>query len=178
MYIFMSMVCLVLYRVYSSQHPLPLMGKPCTNFPAWGKLFNGAYHAVRLSVMRVFGNLLGSLDFLGHRKSWPRGSYVEFSCLGKTNRQRKPQKFTQIIGFFFSFQANLRGAKVGLLSWLHFSHLGKYCVHGVLSHPFFLDGKYLAPTFLQWEKPFHWCSKNLLLMVSYSYPMFLFGSKC
>ena len=178
MYVFMSMVCLVLFGVYSSRHPLPLMGKPCTHFPAWGKLFNGAYHAVRLSVMRVFGNLLGSLDFLGHRKSWPRRKLCRVFMFRKNKQTNKTTKMYPDHWVFFSFQANLRGAKVGLLSWLHFSHLGKYCVHGVLSHPFSLMENILRPLSCNGKKPFHWCSKNLLLMVSYSYPMFLFGSKC
>ena len=177
MYVFISMVCLVLFRVYSSRHPLPLLGKACTHFPAWGKLFNGTYHAVRLSVMRVFGHLLGSLDFLGHKKSWPRRKLCRVFMFRKNKQNNKmyPDHWVS-----FPFRPILEVLKVDLLSWLHFSHLGKYCVHGVLSHPFFLDGKLniLRPLSCNGKNFSLVLKKNLLLMVSYSYPMFLLGSKC
>ena len=178
MYVFISMVCLVLFRVYSSRHPLPLMGKPCTHFPAWGKLFNGAYHAVRLSVMRVCGHLLGSLDFLGHRKSWPRRKLCRVFMFRKNKQNNK--SVPRSLGFF-SFQANLRGAKSRLTLMTALFPPGKIlCPWCSFPHLFpWWKIKYLAPTFLQWEKTFSLVlKKTLLLTVSYSYSMFLFGSKC
>ena len=81
----------------------------------------------------------------------------------KKNKQTKTTKNApRSLSFFLSGQSS-RCKKlismIGLLSCLHFSRLGKYCVHGVLFHLLFLDGKCLAPTFLPWEKPIHWCSK-------------------
>ena len=85
------------------------------------------------------------MDFLGHRKSWNRRNFCRVSHLNKNIEKKKKNT-----SFFTSFLDNLKSLKLislGLPSCLHFSRLGKYCVHGVFLHTNFPWWKNFAPDF-------------------------------
>ena len=133
-----------------SSHQLSLMEKLCTRFPALGKLFTCVYHTVRLQSWESSVWPLSLMDFLGHRKSKNRRNLCRVSHLNKNIGNKMMCILSQV---FWRISSRYKFS-LCLLSCLHFSRMGKLCVHGVFLHTGFPWWENLAPTFLPWGKLF------------------------
>ena len=137
--------------------------------------------------MRIVHWCLSNSTYFSYKNLWHK---LPIDWIFSTHKSWNWRKFCAVFTFkqnigtnctlVTSYQGNLQAVEsfyylLGLFSGLHFSRREKHCVH-VVFHTLFPWWEGLAYTFQLWKpKKVQWCSRNLLLMVSYSHPLSLPG---